>query len=126
MFSKLTLNISVNTILLAIVTVVLTSAMVGVVSIFLCGKAKTFKEAQSKVSFLSMISLIPMFTDMMNVDSNVLYMIPISSGGTILNDIFLKGLTIEHMLIFIATSIIVTAIALFVVSIQYKDEKALF
>lgn len=126
MFSKLTLNISVNTILLAIVTVVLTSAMVGVVSIFLCGKAKTFKEAQSKVSFLSMISLIPMFTDMMNVNSNVLYMIPISSGGTILNDIFLKGLTIEHMLIFIATSIIVTAIALFVVSIQYKDEKALF
>ena len=88
--------------------------------------AKTFKEAQSKVSFLSMISLIPMFTDMMNVDSNVLYMIPIASGGTILNDIFLKGLTTEHMLIFIATSIIVTVIALFVVSIQYKDEKALF
>jgi sodium transport system permease protein len=113
-------------VLLALLSVVLTSAMVGGISIFLCGKAKTFKEAQSKVSFLSMISLVPMFTDMMNVNSNVLYMIPIASGGTILNDIFLKGLTMEHMLIFIATSIVVTVVAIFVVSKQYKDEKALF
>ena len=126
MFSKLNINISVNSVLLALLSVVLTSAMVGVISIFLCGKAKTFKEAQSKVSFLSMISLIPMFTDMMNVNSNVLYMIPIASGGTILNDIFLKGVTLEHMLIFIATSIVVTVVAVFVVSKQYKDEKALF
>ena len=81
--------------LIGLLSVVLTSAMVGVISIFLCGKAKTFKEAQSKVSFLSMISLVPMFTDMMNVNSNVLYMIPIASGGTILNDIFLKGVTME-------------------------------
>ena len=125
-FSKLNISINVTTIILSIVTLILISAMVGVISIFLCGKAKTFKEAQSKISFLSFVSIIPIFTNMMDVSSDVMYLLPIANGGTVLNDLFLGGITVHNMLLFVVSSIVVTLVALLYVSRQYKDESALF
>lgn len=125
-FANLNLTIDVKTILLAIVTLILISTMVGVISLFLTGRAKTFKEAQSKTSFLSFLSLIPMFTNLMNVSNEVLYIIPVANGGTVLNDLFLKGISLKNMLLFVGSSLIVTGIVLFIVGKQYKDEKALF
>lgn len=126
MFKTMRLNTSVVNMLLALVVVVLVSCLVGVISIFLCGKAKTFKEAQSKVSALSFISMVPMFTSLMEVSSSVLYMIPIANAGVILNDLFVGEISMTNMLIFAVSSIVVTVIVTIYVSRQYKDEKALF
>ena len=126
MFKTMHLNTSVVNILLALVVVVLVSCMVGVISIFLCGKAKTFKEAQSKVSALSFISMVPMFTSIMEVSSSVLYMIPIANAGVILNDLFIGEINMNNMLLFAISSIVVTVVVTIYVSRQYKDEKALF
>jgi sodium transport system permease protein len=125
-FADFNFTINVKTMLLAVGTLVILSALIGVISIFLCGRAKSFKEAQSKVSFLSFVSIIPMFTSMMNVSSEYLYMIPIANGGTILNDIFINGIEMNNFLTFAISSIVVTVAVLIVVSKQYKDEKALF
>ena len=125
-FKELSINISLNSVLLAIVALVLTSCLVGVVSIFLCGRAKTFKEAQSKVSFLSFISMIPMFTNLANASTDVIYMIPIANGGQILNDLFLNNFKVANYLTFVIASVVVTLILIVYVSKQYKDEKALF
>ena len=125
-FETLEFNFAFKTILLAILAVILISAVVSVISIFLCGRAKTFKEAQSKVSFLSFVAIVPMFTSMMNVSSDVLYMIPIANGGQVLNDLFLGSLKTNHLLMFIGSSIIITLLVLIYVSKQYKDERALF
>ena len=125
-FAGFNFNVSTNTILLAVATLIILSALIGVISIFLCGRAKSFKEAQSKVSFLSFVSIIPMFTSMMNVSNDALYMIPIANGGTILNDIFINGVETNNFLTFVISSLAVTFIVLIVVSKQYKDEKALF
>ena len=126
MFKTMHLNTSFTNILLALVVVIIVSCLVGVISIFLCGKAKTFKEAQSKVSALSFMSMIPMFTSIMEVSSDVLYMIPIANAGTILNDLFVGEMKMHNMLIFAVSSILVTVIVTIYVSKQYKDEKALF
>ncbi|MCR5482811.1 MAG: ABC transporter permease subunit [Bacilli bacterium] len=126
MFKTMHLNTSFVNILLALVVVIIVSCLVGVISIFLCGKAKTFKEAQSKVSALSFMSMIPMFTSLMEVSSDVLYMIPIANAGTILNDLFVGEMKMHNMLIFVVSSILVTVIVTIYVSKQYKDEKALF
>ena len=126
MFKTMRLNTSVTNILLALLVVVLVSCLVGVISIFLCGKAKTFKEAQSKVSALSFISMVPMFTSIMDISSSVLYIIPIANAGVVLNDLFIGEITMNNMLLFIASSIIVTVLVTIYVSRQYKDEKALF
>ncbi len=126
MFKTMHLNTSFTNILLSLLVVIIVSCLVGVISIFLCGKAKTFKEAQSKVSALSFMSMIPMFTSIMEVSSDVLYMIPIANAGTILNDLFVGEMKMHNMLIFAVSSILVTVIVTIYVSKQYKDEKALF
>lgn len=126
MFKTMRLNTSVTNILLALLVVILVSCLVGVISIFLCGKAKTFKEAQSKVSALSFISMVPMFTSIMDISSSILYIIPIANAGVVLNDLFIGEITMNNMLLFIASSIIVTVLVTIYVSRQYKDEKALF
>jgi sodium transport system permease protein len=126
MFKTMHLNTSFTNILLSLLVVIIVSCLVGVISIFLCGKAKTFKEAQSKVSALSFMSMIPMFTSLMEVSSDVLYMIPIANAGTILNDLFVGEMKMHNMLIFAVSSILVTVIVTIYVSKQYKDEKALF
>jgi sodium transport system permease protein len=125
-FKDFNFNITSNSIVLAIITLIILSALIGVISIFLCGRAKTFKEAQSKVSFLSFVSIVPMFTSMMNISNDTLYMIPIANGGTILNDIFIDGINMNNFMMFVASSLIVTVLVLIIVSKQYKDEKALF
>jgi putative flippase GtrA len=125
-FNELSLDFSAQTIILAIVALIAISALVSVICIFLVGKSKTFKEAQSKVSALSFMSMIPMFTSLMEVSSDVLYMIPIANAGTILNDLFVGEMKMHNMLIFAVSSILVTVIVTIYVSKQYKDEKALF
>ena len=125
-FKDMILNVDAITILLTVISLIVISCLVGVLAIFLCGKAKTFKEAQSKVSFLSFVSLIPMFTNIAEVSSNILYYIPIANGGQILNDLFLTGINYSNFIAFITTSIIFTVVLLIYVSKQYKDEKALF
>ena len=125
-FNELSLDFSAQTIILAIVALIAISALVSVICIFLVGKSKTFKEAQSKASFLSFVAIIPMFTNMMNVSNEVLYLIPVANGGQILNDLFLTGLNINNYLLFIGSSIVFTIIALLYVARQYKDESALF
>ena len=125
-FKDMSINIGISTVLYTILVLVLLSCLVGVISIFLCGKAKTFKEAQSKVSFLSFLSMIPMFASLANTSSEILYLIPVVNGGTILNDLFSDAFALKNMLMFIVSSVVVTIIVTSVVSKQYKDEKALF
>jgi sodium transport system permease protein len=125
-FKDMVLNVNPLTIILTIISLILISCLVGVLAIFLCGRAKTFKEAQSKVSFLSFVSLIPMFTNLANVSSDILYFIPIANGGQILNDLYLSSINYTNFLSFALTSVIFTFVLLVYVSKQYKDEKALF
>ena len=126
MFKTMSIDFSFTTILASILVLVLVSCLVGVISIFLCGKAKTFKEAQSKVSILSFFSMIPMFTGLLNVSSDILYMLPIANGGSVLNDLFLKGFDPRTYTLFVVSSLVVTIVVAAIVSSQYKDEKALF
>jgi sodium transport system permease protein len=125
-FKDMVLNVNPLTVILTIISLILISCLVGVLAIFLCGRAKTFKEAQSKVSFLSFVSLIPMFTNLANVSSDILYFIPIANGGQILNDLYLSSINYTNFLSFALTSVIFTFVLLVYVSKQYKDEKALF
>jgi len=125
-FAEMTFNVSFESIVLAIISLILISCVTGVICIFLCGKAKSFKEAQSKLSILSFLALVSMFSDMLNLSSKYLYMIPVANGGLILNDIFLKDINYNNILLFIISSIIITIVVLIYISRQYKDEKSLF
>ncbi len=126
MFSSMEFHISIITIVLSIIILILTSCLSAGVCIALTGRAKTFKEAQSKQSIVTFFSMIPLFSGYMNITSIVLYLIPIANCGTILNDIFLKEMDIKNLLIVIISTIIYTVGIIIFVSKQYKKEDALF
>lgn len=92
----------------------------------LAGKAKTYKEAQSSLQFISILPMIPYFLQVMEIDSFIFNLIPIANCGSLLNDIVVNNINLESLLLIICTTIIYTAIILIYISKQYKKEKTLF
>ena len=115
---------------LSIILVIFVIFLVAFLSAGICmafaGKAKTYKEAQSSLQFISIIPIIPYFLQIMEIDSFIFNLIPIANCGSLLNDIVVNNINIESLLIIICTTIIYTAIILIYISKQYKKEETLF
>ena len=92
----------------------------------LAGKAKTYKEAQSSLQFISLLPMIPYFLKMMEVDNKIFNLIPIANCGSLLNDIIVNNINYQSLLIIIGTTIIYIAVILLYISKQYKKEETLF
>ena len=80
----------------------------------LSGKARTYKEAQSSLQFISLLPMIPYFLSVMEIDSNILNYIPIANCGSLLNDVVMNKINIQSLLIIIISTII------------YQKEETLF
>ena len=119
-------NIDLLNIILVIIVLVVASCLSAGICIALTGNAKTFKEAQSKQSIISFLSIIPMFAGLIQVSSNILYLIPITNCGMVLNEIFLGSINYSNLLLVIVSTVIYTFIILLYISRQYKSEKTLF
>lgn len=126
MFKEMQFNIDLLNIILGIIVLVVASCLSAGICIALTGNAKTFKEAQSKQSIISFLSIIPMFAGLIQVSSNILYLIPITNCGMVLNEIFLGSINYSNLLLVIISTIIYTFIILLYISRQYKSEKTLF
>ena len=88
-FKDISFNIGVVNISLSILIVILASLFIAGVSILVTSKTKSFKEAQSVSSVLSLVSIIPMMVSLMDISiSNIYYFIPILNYTQILMDIF--------------------------------------
>lgn len=115
---------------LSIILVIFVIFLVALLSAGICmalaGKAKTYKEAQSSLQFISILPMIPYFLQVMEIDSFIFNLIPIANCGSLLNDIIVNNINIESLLIIICTTIIYTAIILVYISKQYKKEETLF
>ena len=126
MFKEMQFNIDLLNIILGIIVLVVASCLSAGICIALTGNAKTFKEAQSKQSIISFLSIIPMFAGLIQVSSNILYLIPITNCGMVLNEIFLGSINYSNLLLVIVSTVIYTFIILLYISRQYKSEKTLF
>ena len=115
---------------LSIILVIFVIFLVALLSAGICmalaGKAKTYKEAQSSLQFISILPMIPYFLQVMEIDSFIFNLIPIANCGSLLNDIVVNNINLESLLLIICTTIIYTAIILIYISKQYKKEKTLF
>ena len=92
----------------------------------LAGKARTYKEAQSSLQFISLLPMIPYFLKMMEVDNEIFNLIPIANCGSLLNDIIVNNINYQSLLIIIGTTIVYTIGILLYISKQYKKEETLF
>ena len=107
--------------------VVLASLFIAGVSILVTSKTKSFKEAQSVSSFLSLVSIIPMMVSLMEVSiSNVYYFIPILNYTQILMDIFSGVMVIGNIFSVIISSILFIGLVIYLVIKKQKYEEVLF
>lgn len=120
-------NFNFTAILLSIVILFIYALFISGLCIAIASFAKTFKEAQSSLTPVSLIICIPMFLEMLDVNlSGGLAFIPILNHNIVLNDIFLGNINIYTVIITIISSLIYTSILIYIIIREYRSEKILF
>ena len=116
----------ITTVLLVIFVLFLTALLSSGVCMALAGKAKTYKEAQSSLQFITILPIIPYFLTFMEIDNFIFNLIPIANCGGALNDIVANTINSKTLLTIIFTTIVYTIAILMYISKQYKKEETLF
>ena len=125
-YEEMVISTSIESVLLVILIIFLTALLSAGICMALAGKAKTYKEAQSSLQFISLLPMIPYFLKIMEVDNKIFNLIPIANCGSLLNDIIVNNINYQSLLIIIGTTIIYIAVILLYISKQYKKEETLF
>lgn len=120
-------SISPSVIILGIITCIVASMVIAGLAITVTSSAKSYKEAQAAGQALELFSMIPMFVQMLNVKSTIVfYLIPILSHSTILMDLYSGNINYLNLLITIITSVIYALIIFIFLVKKFKSEKVLF
>ena len=125
-FKEITYNINILSTLLVLLIIVISALLSAGVCIALSGKAKTYKEAQSSLQFVSLLPMIPYFINVMEIDSSIVSFIPIANCGMAMNAITMNNIDFNSLLIIIISSIVYIVLIILFISKQYKSEKTLF
>lgn len=126
-FDALNFSLSLNNILLSVIIVISASIFIGGLAIALTSSSKSFKEAQSSTNYLTFITMIPMFTSILNVNlTHKFYLIPIANYTQILMDIFSNVQDMMNIFIVFGSTIIYTVVIIYLIVKLYKSEKILF
>ena len=125
-YKDMVISTNIVSILLVVLVIFLTALLAAGICMALAGKAKTYKEAQSSLQFISLLPMIPYFLKMMEIDNKIFNLIPIANCGSLLNDIIVNNINYQSLLIIVGTTIIYTGVILVYISKQYKKEETLF
>lgn len=124
---SVTLNLNMDTILLMFVILFTYSFFISGLCITIASKSKSFKEAQSSLTPVSLIICVPMFLEMLDVKlGGYLSFVPLLNHNFILNDIFSGNINIYNIMIVIISSIVYSLVLMCIIIKQYRSEKVLF
>ena len=126
-FKGLSLNFNILSILGCILVCLMASIFISGVAMFLTSLSKSYKEAQSKISFITMLGLIPMFVSILELDiSLAYYLIPVCNFEQLLQELLLSKIDIVNLLITIVSTIVYTYIVVRLIIRLYNGEKILY
>lgn len=126
-YDNVIFNINTITILLKILILLFYTLFISGLCITIASFTKSFKEAQSALTPISLVTCIPMFLEMLNINiSGVLSFIPIINHTIVINNILTSSININNILITIISSIIYIIVLLLFINKMYKSEKILF
>lgn len=126
-YDNVIFNINTITILLTILILLFYTLFISGLCITIASFTKLFKEAQSALTPISLVTCIPMFLEMLNINiSGVLSFIPIINHTIVINNILTSSININNILITIISSIIYIIVLLLFINKMYKSEKILF
>ena len=119
---------SVPSILFALVVIVAYSLLISGLCISIASKSKTFKEAQSALTPLTLISVFPgMIVFMAQIKSTyLLSLIPFINFTLLFDDITNGTVNYIHVLLMLVSTIAIITVILTVIIKQYTSEKVLF
>lgn len=124
---NVTLNLNFVTIGLTFLVLLTYSLFVSGLCITIASQAKSFKEAQSTLTPVSLIICVPMFLEMLDIKlGGYLTFIPILNHNFVLNDIFAGNINTINILVTIISSIIYSLLLMWIIIKEYKSEKILF
>ena len=124
---NITLNLNIVTILLMFIILVTYAIFISGLCITIASQAKSFKEAQSSLTPVSLIICVPMFLEMLDVKlGGYLSFVPLLNHNFVLNDIFAGNINVYNIVIIIVSSIIYSLVLVWIIIKQYKSEKILF
>ena len=129
-YKDTSLNITFLTVFVALFIMFLYSLLISGVCISIAAKTKSYKEAQSALTPVSLITIIPVFLQVLNIKFiPVLSLVPVLSHVMILEDVLCNGISasnIINVLLMFASTIVYCIIMLNIIVSQYKSEKILF
>lgn len=126
-YNNVVFNINITSIILTIIILLFYTLFISGLCITIASFTKTFKEAQSALTPISLITCIPMFLNMLNINlNNILNIIPIVNHTIVINDILTNNIDITNILLTIISSCLYITILIIFISKIYKSEKILF
>ena len=126
-FKDFNINFNILNIISSVVILLAASILISGLAISLTAFAKTTKEAQSKTQILTILSIIPLFVSILEVDiSKFIYYIPICNYTEALMNIFNNRIEPINIIIVLLSSIIYIALVINIIIKLYKEEKVLF
>lgn len=126
-FKMMSISFGLKAIISSVLVAFCASLFIAGAALALTATAKTYKEAQSQVSLLNMVTLVPMFVTMTGVSiTHLFYAIPICNFVQLLMDIFTNNVEILHLLIVLGTTFIYCIVVVTYVLKAYNSEKILF
>lgn len=127
MFEGFDLILSPASIIGSLVVITCASFFIAGVALALTCFSRTYKEAQSAVSMLNMLCIVPMFVSLIEIElTNIYYLIPICNFEQILMDLFTNSASILNVFLTLISTIVYISIVLIYILKSYKSEKILF
>lgn len=126
-YENVIFNINIKTIALTNIILLTYTFFISGVCITIASFTKTFKEAQSSLTPISLITCVPMFLEILNINiTNGLSFIPIINHTIMVDNILTGTINISNILITIISSIIYIILLLIFINKMYKSERILF
>lgn len=126
-YENVIFNINIKTIALTSIILLTYTFFISGVCITIASFTKTFKEAQSSLTPISLITCVPMFLEILNINiTNGLSFIPIINHTIMVDNILTGTINISNILITIISSIIYIILLLIFINKMYKSERILF
>ena len=128
LFKDLSIIPNIKQIIITLLIIISYSLLISGLCISIASLSKSFKEAQSKLTPLTFISVFPgMITFLTNIKTNFLIsIIPFINYIQIYNDINKNNYNYLYIISMFISTILLISIVLYIIIKQYKSEKVLF
>jgi len=123
-------NINLISVLTTLIIMISYSFFISGLCIAIASYSKTYKEAQSALTPISFLNMIPMFFDILEVNlSTATAFIPVVNHTMLVNDILTIGFlnnSVLHLIIMFISTLVYSFIIIKIITKMYKSEKILF